>query len=95
MNDRKLKIEEVAINLGVSTQTINVWYRWKRQNPDNEYAQLLPPYSQEGGRQTRYWLITDIEKLEKFKNSIPQGCKGIMGDVTQKYLKKEKDDGKN
>lgn len=91
---RLLKVEEVAVTIGSSVQSINNWYRFKKQNPDNEFAQLLPEYIQQSERMTRYWRDSDIWKLIEFKQSIPQGCKGIMGSVTQKYHKKEKQNGK-
>lgn len=85
-----LKIEEVAVLIGVSVQTINIWYRFKRANPDNDYAKMLPDFIQEGARQTRYWYRTDIQKLVDFKRSIPRGCKGNMGMITQRYVKNGK-----
>ena len=87
-NERLLKLEEVAILIGSSCKSINNWYWFKRENPDNEYARMLPDYVQEGSRQTRYWKESDIWKLINFKQSIPQGRNGIMGSVTQKYYKK-------
>lgn len=90
MAERLLKLEEVAVIIGSSFKTINNWYMFKKENPDNEYAQLLPDFIQEGKRQTRYWREADIWKLLEFKKSIPQGRNGIMGSVTQKYLHKEK-----
>lgn len=87
---QKLKIEEVAIFVGVSVNTINSWYRFKRQNPDNEYAKMIPDYTQEGGdRSIRYWNEKDIDKLIDFKNKRPTGRNGVMGIVTQKYVKKK------
>lgn len=85
-----LKIEEVAVLIGVSVQTINIWYRFKRANPDNEYAKMLPDFEQESPRQTRYWHRTDIQKLVDFKRLIPRGCKGNMGMITQRYVKNDK-----
>ena len=84
---------EVCVLVHCSYNTLNGWYRWKNMNPDNEYAQLIPDYIQEDPRQTRYWRRDDVAKLIKFKQSIPQGRNGIMGDVTQKYrrAKKERD----
>lgn len=93
-----LRLEEVAILVGVSFKTINTWYQFKRENPENEYAQLLPEYIQVGQRGTRYWKKSDIYKLTQFKQSIPQGRNGVMGRVTQKYYKKKSEenaDGKN
>lgn len=86
---RLLKLEEVAILIGSSGKSINNWYWFKRENPDNEYAKMLPDYIQEGSRQTRYWNEHDIWKLIEFKQCIPKGRNGIMGSVTQKYYHKE------
>ena len=91
-SERLLKLEEVAVLIGSSCKSINNWYWFRRENPDNEYAQMLPDYIQEGARQTRYWKESDIWKLIEFKNSIPQGRNGIMGSVTQKYYRKDKED---
>lgn len=89
MSNDLLRVEQVALAVDVSIQTINIWYRWKRQNPDSEYAKMLPDFIQNGERQTRYWNKADIWRLIEFKNSIPQGRNGILGSVTQKYVKKK------
>lgn len=88
---RKLKIEEVAVKIGVSVKTINNWYWFKRTNPDNEEAKLLPDYIQEGARQTRYWDEDDLGKFTEFRESIKYGRSGFMGSVTQKYMRKRKE----
>lgn len=88
--ERLLKIEEVALLVGCSCKTINNWYAWKKTNPDNELVKLLPDFTQSGQRQTRYWKQADVYKLIEFKTKIPQGRNGILGSVTQKYLKKDK-----
>ena len=85
-----LKIEEVALLTGVSVQTINIWYRFKRANPDSEWSQMLPDYEQSGERQMRLWNKSDIQKLIDFKRAIPRGCKGAMGSITQRYVKNAK-----
>ena len=87
MANNKLRIEEVALFLGVSVETINIWYRFKNQHPDNEYAKLLPSFEKEG--KTRYWKQKDIPKLMKFKETRPMGRNGAMGTITQKYVKKK------
>jgi len=89
--ERLLKIEEVAVIIGSSSKSINNWYWFKRENPRNEYAKMLPDFIQMGSRQTRYWRESDIWKLLEFKHKIPQGRNGIMGSVTQKYYKKKEE----
>lgn len=88
--EKLLKLEEVAIIIGSSSKSINNWYWFRREHPDNEYAKMLPDYIQEGERQTRYWREADIWKLIEFKSAIPQGRNGIMGSITQKYYHKDK-----
>lgn len=85
-----LRIEEVAVLIGTSCKTINSWYMFKRQSPDNKYAQMLPDYIQNKPRQTRYWKETDIPKFLRFARSIPKGRGGVMGDITQQWLRKKK-----
>ncbi len=86
-----LRLEELAVLIGVSGKTINNWYMFKKQFPDNEYAKILPEFIQQGMRQTRYWKESDVAKLLMFKRSIPIGRKGVMGEITQKYLKNVKE----
>lgn len=91
MTEPLLKLEEVAVLIGSSGKSINNWYMFKKQYPNNAYAKMLPEFIQQGARQTRYWKKSDIWKLIKFKSSIPQGRNGIMGSVTQKYYQKNTD----
>jgi uncharacterized protein YjcR len=99
MNDQQqytLTLVQVAYSLGVSPNTINTWYRFKKQCPNNEYAKMLPTYEQYGARQTRYWKPEALKKFREFQNKIPKGKNGVMGCVTQKYYNKpvEVSDGK-
>jgi len=87
-----LKIEEVAVLIGSSVRTINNWYAFKRAEPDNEYAKMLPDYEQAGERQIRLWNKDDIQKFIEFKRAVPKGCKGAMGVITQRYVKNGKKD---
>lgn len=89
MGEQLIRIEEVALLIQSSVQTINNWYRWKKLNPNHELAKLLPDYIQSGSRQTRYWKKSDIIALTIFKNSIPHGRNGILGDITQNRNNKE------
>jgi len=88
--ERLLKVQEVSILIDSSIQTINNWYRWKLSNPTHEMAQLLPDFIKQGAKGTRYWHQSDVWKLIQFKKSLTQGRNGIMGDITQKYVKKNK-----
>lgn len=89
MQGQKLSIEEVAVLVGSSYKTIQTWYTFKKQNPDNELAKLLPDFEQAGPRKPRYWNREDIWKLIEFKNKLPKGRNGVMGSVTRKYYKTE------
>lgn len=82
-----LRAEEVAVLCGVSIQTINNWYKFKRENPNNEFARLLPDYIVIGSHSQRFWEKSDIDAMLTFKMRVPRGCKGVMGDVTQRYVK--------
>ena len=90
MKGKLMSATEVCVILDCSIYTLNNWYAFKRQNPDNEYAKMLPDFvnREKGIRTTRYWKQSDIEKLLKFKAAIPHGRNGILGSVTQRYAKK-------
>lgn len=88
MNADYLNCTQVAILLGISVPTLNFWYRFKKENPDNEYARLLPEFQRLKNNQARYWKREDVWKLAEFQKSIPKGRSGVMGCVTQRYLKK-------
>ena len=85
-----MRVEELAAKIGTSVPTISAWYRWKKQNPEHELAKLLPCFVRKGPHGTKYWYESDIPRLMEFKNSIPQGRNGVMGSVTQKYVKKNR-----
>ena len=88
MERKFLSIEEVAVACKVSVQTINNWYKFKKENPNSEYARLIPEYVVIGGHGQRFWNSSDIPALIEFKQKRPNGCKGVMGSVTQKYVKR-------
>jgi len=95
MQEIMLRVQDVAAMIGVSIQTINLWYRWKKENPEHEMAKILPDFTRlQGQRRTRYWKISDVTKLEEFHNKIHSdyfGYHGIMGSVTQRYVNRNKD----
>ena len=90
MEEKMLNLNEVALLVGVSVQTVNSWYRWKKLHPEHELSKLIPEFTRGGNRNTRYWKQSDVWKLIEFRSSIQQGCKGFMGDVTQAYTKSRK-----
>ena len=88
--NQKLRVEEVATILGCSINTINAWYRFKAHEPDNEFAKMLPEFTRAGTSKNsaRLWNQSDIKKLVEFQKSRPVGRNGVMGEVTQRYVKK-------
>ena len=89
--NRLVNVQELSMLIGSSIQTIGSWYRWKELNSDHELAKLIPDYTRIGNRRTRYWKQDDVWKFLEFKQKLPQGRNGIMGEVTQKYVKKKED----
>lgn len=87
----KLRVEEVALLVGCSVKTINNWYWFKASHPDNEYAKMLPDFIRKGAKGTRYWDKDDMWQIIEFRQKLPKGRNGILGDVTQKYYRKAKD----
>lgn len=92
--EKLFRVEEVALGVGVSIATINFWYRWKRTHPEHELAKLLPDFIQSNARQTRYWKQSDVWKIIQFRQAIPHGRNGVLGDVTQTYARRRKNNGK-
>lgn len=76
-----MKIEEVAFRVGVSTQTLNRWYKFKRENPKDKISKLIPTYKKVKTKSgfVRLWKPEDIEKLIEFKSTIIPGRCGKMG----------------
>lgn len=83
-----LNAVNTAVLVGTTVPTMNTWYKWKKLHPDHELAKLLPEYIKMGN--SRYWNRDDLWKLIEFKSKLPQGRNGILGEVTQKYVKKGK-----
>ena len=89
MEERLLSATEVCVLLDCSIYSLNNWYTFKRENPDSEYAKMLPEFLNldAGTRRKRFWKESDIGKLLEFKASIPHGRNGVLGSVTQRYVK--------
>ena len=91
MEERKLRIEEVAMLLDVNQMTIERWYKFKRQNPDNESCKLLPDpeYGLTSKKHpVRYWKASDVEQMKEFQATIIRGTRGFMGSVSNPNRKK-------
>lgn len=83
---------EVAFYIGVVVPTLNRWYLFKKENPDNEWSNEIPEYITltDGQKAQRYWKESDIWRLRAFKDKFPKGRNGIMGSVSQRYQKTTK-----
>ena len=84
-----LTAQQVVVLLGISENTLNFWYRFKRDNPDNEYAKLLPEYVKASEKSRRLWKKDDLWKFAEFQKSLPKGRNGVMGEVSSKYWSKK------
>ena len=77
---KKYTAVKISQFLDVSVATINNWYRWYN-NPKFEKpadTPYLPAPSLEG--RYRYWTDDDLYYLRKFKEWLPRGRGGVMGD---------------
>lgn len=82
-----LTATKVAQHLDISVPTLNNWYKWYN-NPDFEKPEdtpELPSYIQQGKRGTRYWNKKDLPKLVKFKEWMPRGRAGVMGESNAQF----------
>lgn len=83
----KMAASRVAQTLDISVQTLNNWYRWYLDTPLEKPKDMppLPSFEQSHDRGIRYWDSNDIKKLEKFKEWLPKGRAGVMGDYTARF----------
>lgn len=79
-----MKIEEVAFRVGVSVQTLNRWYKFKKEHPKDKISKLIPAYKKVKSKTAmgfvRLWEKEDVEKLIEFKSNVVSGRCGLMGD---------------
>lgn len=95
MEERMLRIEEVAMLLGVNYMTVERWYQFKRKNPDSEYCQFLPDpilVMNSKNRATRFWKPDDVEVLKVFQESVVRGTHGFMGIISNPNHKNKGED---
>lgn len=93
MAERLIKIAEIAVALDVNQFTIERWYKFKRENPEDEYAKMLPDFvylKNSKNRPIRYWKESDLYALQKFQECIGKGTKGILGQLNTKERKNGK-----
>ena len=74
---------KISQYLDISVQTLNSWYKWYNDEsivkpPDTPF---LPPYEQASTRGKRLWSEDYLYDLRKFKEWIPKGRGGVMGDI--------------
>ena len=71
-NTEFITVTELSKLVGCSVQTIGSYYKFKKENPDNELAKLLPDFVRIGRRNTRYWKREDAEAIKEFRKRYPQ-----------------------
>lgn len=83
----KMTSSRVAQHLDISVATLNNWYKWYNnpefKKPDN--TPKLPEYIQATPRSPKYWDSDDLEVLAAFKNWLPKGRGGVMGELSARY----------
>lgn len=84
-----MKIEEVAMRIGVSTQTLNRWYKFKKENPKDTISKALPAYKKVKTTKglVRIWSEEDVWKLIEFRHLVTAGRNGKMGKYKGKGTK--------
>ena len=84
-----MKIEEVAMRIGVSVQTLNRWYKFKRENPKDAVSKALPAYKKVKTKSgfVRIWSDEDVWKLTEFRSLVNTGRNGKMGKYKGKGTK--------
>ena len=89
---KDLKIEEVAMRVGVSVQTLNRWYKYKKDNPRDSLAKLIPAYKKVKHPTgfMRVWTEDDVWKLVEFKTKMIYGRCGRMSNYKGKGTKNGK-----
>lgn len=78
---------EVAAKIGVSEETIRLWYRWENKNLDTCQRQLPDKIFKDGIKKVLF-DEQGLKKLIIFKSKIIRGRKGTMG-ISSKYYTEE------
>lgn len=83
----------ICYKLDISLNTLNTWYKWQKLE-GSPNAPRLPKYYQKNAKSKRYWEKDSLVRLEQFKNWVPKGRAGVMGNFTQKYKRRIKNETK-
>ena len=78
---------KVSQYLDISVPTLNNWYKWYNNPRYEKPANMpkLPAYTQIGKRGIRYWNKEDLKDLEIFRDWLPKGRGGVMGDYNAQF----------
>lgn len=85
-----LSINKISQLLDISQNTIGNWYKWYNKNKSEKIPEL-PSYYQKGVKGQRFWKESDIPKLIVFRDWVPKGRGGLMGDLNCKYYRRKKE----
>lgn len=82
-----LSASKVAQQLDISTYTLTNWYKWQEtcRTPEHDFLPVLPQYQQRSTKGIRYWKQEDIPIIQQFKDSLPKGRGGVMGNYNAKF----------
>lgn len=84
--DNYLRINRVALILGISDHTIRRWYKWwESKEFEHPEGLELPPYYHMDRRGTKYFKKEDIPKLMEFKKKISTTHKGVMSEFNAAF----------
>lgn len=100
MEQKLLRVSQVARALEISNATLNNWYEWY-QDESFQKPEDMPPlpepivftHGKDGEPLKvfrRAWKEEDIPVLETFKKWLPRGRVGVMGEFSSRYWRKSK-----
>ena len=75
------------MQLDITVATLNRWYGWYNDDRFEKPEDMppLPPYVQKGVGGKRYWKEEDMKMLHAFKDWMPKGRAGVMGDYNNQF----------
>ena len=81
----RLSISKMAQMLNVSTATVKRWYAWyENENYEKPKDLVLPEYIKDN-RGIKYFLPSDIDVFERFKDLINTQYRGAMAEFNAYY----------